>query len=140
MRNRTATNDDKSKNGGYGYRCPPLSFDMFEFVPCQEKPNNESLAILYRHTAVSVQIVLEIGESSLYLVVGVRHSRAIFALKREEVGQVEIHAVHGGTQPLMGVPTGAGSFRHGATIDNVGISLFPLFVDSLKGGLVCTGN
>ena len=48
-----------------------------------------------------VQVLLQVGERSLYLVVRVRHSPAVFSLTGEEIRQVEVQAVHRSSQPLM---------------------------------------
>lgn len=70
---------------------------------CQEKLTNESLATHLRHTAMYVQPFLQIGKSSLYLVVRIWHAFTIFFLKRKEVWHIEIQAVHRRTQALVSI-------------------------------------
>ena len=50
-----------------------------------------------------VQVLLQIGKRPFYLVVRVGHSLAVLSLVCEEIRHVEFQAVHGGSQPLMGV-------------------------------------
>ena len=54
----------------------PCFLICLEPEQCQEKPDNEPLAVLYGHTAVIVQILLQISERAFDFVVGVRHSLA----------------------------------------------------------------
>ena len=70
---------------------------------CQEKLTNESLATHLRHTAMYVQPFLQIGKSSLYLVVRIWHAFTTFFLKRKEVWHIEIQAVHRRTQALVSI-------------------------------------
>ena len=64
---------------------PPFSLDMFDSVPCQEKPTDEPLAVLIRHAAVDTRAVLQGGEHALHLVVGVGHSGVVGLLVGEKV-------------------------------------------------------
>ena len=55
-------------------------------LQCQEKPTNEPLAVLNRHSAVVVQIALQVGKGAFYLVVRIRHSHTVLILAGEQVG------------------------------------------------------
>ena len=107
MRNRIA--NSRLNGTGFTSRVTCFFFLGLFFRPfklrfqCQEKPINEPLAVLLCHPAVVVQVLLQVGECSLYLIVGVWHPLALRQLAGEEVRQIEVHAVHGGTQPLVSV-------------------------------------
>lgn len=60
---------------------------------CQEKPTYESLAILFRHSAMIVQVFLQISERAFYLVVGIGHSTAFIFLICKQIWQIEVDAV-----------------------------------------------
>ena len=72
-----------------------LLFHTLSFYQCQEKPIDESFAILLCKSAMIVQILLQVSECSLNLVVGIGHSPAFLPLTGKEIRQVEIKAVHG---------------------------------------------
>ena len=91
MRNRTVQID---RNGQESLLVGLLLFHSKRFCQCQEKPRNEALAVLLCQPAVVVQILLQVGESALYLVVRVRHPFAVFPLEGEEIWQIEVKAAH----------------------------------------------
>ena len=51
-----------------------------------------------------VEVLLQIGEFAFYFVVCVRHPPAFCQLVREQVRQVEVNAVHGGTKLPVSEP------------------------------------
>ena len=86
------------------------------FFQCQEKPTDEPPAVRLAHAAVVVQVLLQVGENALDLVVRVGLSITAAVLIGEQVGQVEVHAVHGRSQSLvciMGLP---GTLADGAAV------------------------
>lgn len=72
-------------------------------IPCQEKPTNKPLAVFRAHPTMVIQILLQVGEHALDLVVGVRHSLTAWLLVCEQVRQEEVYAVHGSSEPFVGV-------------------------------------
>ena len=60
------------------------------FYQCQEKPTNESLAILFIHSTVIVQVLLQVRERTLQFVIRVRHSLAAFFLTSEQVWHIKV--------------------------------------------------
>ena len=71
---------------GYTSLCI-LLFYAKSFYQCQEKPTNEPLAVLYRQTAMVVQILLQISECSLYLIVRIWHACTILFLIGKKIRQ-----------------------------------------------------
>ena len=78
---------------GYTSLCI-LLFYAKSFYQCQEKPTNESLAVLYRQTAMVVQILLQISECTLYLIVRIWHTWALQFLIGKKIRQKEVNASH----------------------------------------------
>ena len=74
-----------------------LLFHASSLSQCQEKPNDEPLAVLQSHTAMVVQVSLQICECSLYLVVSIWHTWTF--LKCEQVGYVGVQGACGLMQP-----------------------------------------
>ena len=98
---------------------------------CQEKLTNESLATHLRHTAMYVQPFLQIGKSSLYLVVRIWHAFTIFFLKRKEVWHIEIQAGHRRTQALVSIASFS-TFQQRALYKRVFPFFFPLGIVDLE--------
>ena len=96
MRNRIAPSDSTGVSINTASR-----FNAKSFCQCQEKPRNEPLAVLQCQAAVVVQVLLQVGERSLYLVVRVRHSPTVFSLTGEKIRLVEVLAVHRRSQASM---------------------------------------
>ena len=80
-----------------------LLFHVQRFCQCQEKPGNESPAVLHRQSAVVVQVLLQVSERAFYLVVRVGHPPALLSLEGEEVGHIEVQACHRGSETLVGI-------------------------------------
>ena len=79
-----------------------------------------------------VQVLLQVGEYPLDLVVGIGHSRAFFRLEGEQIGQIEVYAVHGGAQSFVGVLRLAG-LQVGAMAKRLMPFFLPSAVCCLKG-------
>ena len=68
---------------GASYLIRPFNILCKRFCQCQEKPTNESLAILLVHATMIVEVLLQISKSPLYFVVRIWHISAIVPLKRK---------------------------------------------------------
>ena len=106
---------------------PCLFFHAESLCRCQEKPTYESLAILFSHAAVVVQVLLQVGEGALDLVVRVGHPLALFLLVGEQVWQVEVDAVHGRPQAAVAIAL-LPVLQHRLLVDGVAIIRFPCVV------------
>lgn len=95
-------------------------------VPCLEKPDDEPLAVLLRHAAVVVQVLLKVGENPFNLVVRVRHAGAL--PEGEQVREIEVDAVHRRFEPAVRVMRPPRPFRHGTPVDEYVPLLFPTSV------------
>ena len=87
-----------------------------------------------------IEVFLEVGKRALYLVVGVRHARAVLSLERKQVRQVEVHAVHCRTKPSVGVVGTAGFLRHAPAVYDWGVVRLPSQVFADERVLVRGGN
>lgn len=129
MRNRTAHNERHKPLAGFFTWGVLLSYAM-SCCQCQEKTTNESLATHLRHTAMYVQPFLQIGKSSLYLVVRIWHAFTTFFFKRKEVWRIEIQAVHRRTQALVNIVFS--TFQQRALYKRVFPFFFPLGIVGLE--------
>ena len=108
-----------------GFLLPLTCLIIFQ---CQEKPTDEPPAVRLAHAAVVVQVLLQVGEDTLYLVVGVGHPLTVSVLIGEQVGQVEVDAVHGRSQPLVRVAGFPVALADGAAVQGLAVVLLPLGV------------
>ena len=92
---------------------------------CQEKPTDEPPAVRLAHAAVVVQVLLQVGEHSLDLVVGVGHTLTAFLLAGEQVGQVEVDAVHGCSQSLVRIVGFPIALADGAAVQGLAVVFLP---------------
>ena len=93
-----------------------------------EKPTNEPQAVLPGQSAMDIEILLKVGESTLDFVVCIRHSCTVLPLERKQVRQIGIHTVHCRAKPLVSVMAAACPLRHAAAVDGVGIVRLPFQV------------
>lgn len=63
-------------------------------VNAKKKNTNESLAILLRHAAMVIQVLLQVCESAFYLVVCIGHSLTRYLLACEKVWQSAIFCAY----------------------------------------------
>lgn len=77
-----------------------------------------------------VQPFLQIGKSSLYLVVRIWHAFTTFFFKRKEVWRIEIQAVHRRTQALVNIVFS--TFQQRALYKRVFPFFFPLGIVGLE--------
>ena len=70
----------------------PLSYIMQVVLsmPRKNTNENESLAILFIHSTVIVQVLLQVRERTLQFVIRVRHSLAAFFLTSEQVWHIKV--------------------------------------------------
>ena len=83
-----------------------------------------------------VQILLQISERPFYLVVRVRHPLAILPLTGEEVGKIEVQAVHRSSEPLMRI-VHLSVLVQALVVCRVFPLLFPFLVILLEISLIC---
>ena len=103
--------------------------------PLQEKAAYKSFPVLLRHSRVIVQRLLQVGKSSLYLVVRVGHSRTFRTLKSEQIRQVKINAVYHRPYLSVEVATLAVLVRN-TLVQELRVSLFPSRIFCFKA-LLC---
>ena len=75
-----------------------------------------------------IEVLLEVCKRALYLVVGVWHTLTFLALEGEQVRQIEVYAVHCGTQPAVRVVRASRSLRHTPSVDDLRVIRLPALV------------
>ena len=92
---------------------------------CQGKPTDEPLAVRLAHAAVIVQVLLQVGEDT-HFIVGVGHPLAVCILTGKQLGQVEVAAVHCRSQPLVRVVGFSVALADGTAVQGLTVVLLPL--------------
>lgn len=95
-------------DSGLDFLSNPLFALCKWFYQCQEKPTNESLAILFIHSTVIVQVLLQVRECALQFVICVRHSLAAFFLVCEQVWHIKVQTTYSGSQASMTIASLSG--------------------------------
>ena len=117
----------------------PLLLTCWIAFQCQEKPTYEPPAVLGGHAAVVVEVLLQVGERTLNLVIGVGHPLTILTLIGEKIREVEVDAVHGRPQPPVAEARLA-VLQHRTLVERVLPFGFPRFVFRSKAFPVSRGQ